>query len=453
MRLLDHDEPIDPEIAASLDAIDAVLAGEPVGAEYAELAEIALLLTAERPPVPPAFAESMDRRVAHRFATVVAPARPGGRKRRRFSVGFWQSAGALSAGVAAIVGIAIVLGGHNGASSGSSSSASFAESTSASAASSAPSTAGGSAASSSSSSGAGSASGSAAHGAPAQRNAFTPATVPSQKSAAGAPSSSAGTTSSQALSANGAVGAGGSTSGAPALPPPTTGRKVVQSAQLQLAAPSNRVDNVAQEVYDVIGSLNGIVESSTVTQTGGLDGSANFELSVPSGSIGQAMSRLSSLTYASVLSRTDATQDITDQYGAAKRALGDARTLRTSLLKQLASATTTEQIDSLKAQIRDAEASISSDEATLGRLNHQVGFSQVAVQINARSTPTPVTQHSTGFGISRAAHDAGRVLTVAAGVALIALAALTPIALVAALVWWVGAALRRRRREQALDSA
>ena len=49
MRLLDHDEPIDPEIAASLDAIDAVLAGEPVGAEYAELAEIALLLTAERP--------------------------------------------------------------------------------------------------------------------------------------------------------------------------------------------------------------------------------------------------------------------------------------------------------------------------------------------------------------------------------------------------------------------
>ena len=31
MRLLDH-EPIDPEIAASLDAIDAVLAGEPVEA-------------------------------------------------------------------------------------------------------------------------------------------------------------------------------------------------------------------------------------------------------------------------------------------------------------------------------------------------------------------------------------------------------------------------------------
>ena len=156
---------------------------------------------------------------------------------------------------------------------------------------------------------------------------------------------------------------------APTLQPPTTGRKVVQSAQLQLAAAPNRIDDVAQEVYDVIGSLNGIVESSTVTETGGSDGSANFQLSVPSGSLGQAMSRLSSLSYASVLSRTDATQDITDQYGAAKRALADARALRTSLLKQLASATTTEQIDSLKAQIRDAEASISSDQATLNRLN------------------------------------------------------------------------------------
>ena len=68
MRLLDHDEPIDPEKAASLDAIDAVLAGEPVDARYADLAEIALLLSAERPTMPPEFSRSMDERVARRFA-------------------------------------------------------------------------------------------------------------------------------------------------------------------------------------------------------------------------------------------------------------------------------------------------------------------------------------------------------------------------------------------------
>ncbi len=407
MRLLDHDEPIDPEVAASLDAIDAVLAGEPVDARYAELAEVALLLSADRPQVPPMFAQSMDARVAGRFAPDAAPPL---RRRRWLTKGFFEATGALTAGVALIVALIVLVGGHTGSSSISSMSSS-----SAAASAPAPSSGAGSAASGTSS---------------------TPATSAPRSAAQG---SSATNQSSSAA--------------APGLQPPTTGRKVVQSAQLQLAAPPDRIDEVAQQVYDVIGGLGGIVLNSTVTQTGGSDGYAQFELSVPSGSLGQAMSRLSSLSNATVVSRTDATQDITDQYGAAQRALADARALRTSLLKQLSTATTTEQIDSLKAQIHDAEASISSDQATLNRLNHQVGFSQVSVQINARRTPVPVSHGSGGFGVGQAAHDSGRVLTVAAGVALIALAALTPVALVAALLWWMGSAVRRRRREQALDSA
>jgi hypothetical protein len=47
------------------------------------------------------------------------------------------------------------------------------------------------------------------------------------------------------------------------------------------------------------------------------------------------------------------------------------------LLKQLANATTAAQIQSLTAQIHDAEASISSDEATLRALNNQIDFSKV----------------------------------------------------------------------------
>jgi hypothetical protein len=226
---------------------------------------------------------------------------------------------------------------------------------------------------------------------------------------------------------------------------------VVQGAQLNLTAAPSRIDDVAQEIYNLIGQVNGIVQNSSVTQ-GGPGGNASFELSVPSGSLGQTMTALSSLSYAQVVSRTDSSQDITDQYGAATRALADARALRTSLLKQLANAVTTEQIDSITAQIHDAEASISSDQAALSGLNHQVNYSQVYVSVQAKAVPPPVTHGNGGFTIGKAAHDAGHVLTVVAGVALIALAALTPIALVVALAWWVGAALRRRRREQALDS-
>ena len=406
MRLLDHDEPIEPEIAASLDAIDAVLAGEPVDARHADLAEIALLLSSERPEIPTAFAQSMDQRLARRFAP--APAKVS-RRRRWPSAGFWEATGALTAAVALLAAIVVVAGRGHGASSASTSSAAA---TAASTSASRP---------------------------PAGRSASTPRS-----------SASSGAASQPALVPP--AGQSSSPSGSPPLQPPTSGRKVVQGAQLSLAAPPNRIEDVAQQVYDVIGGLNGIVENSTVTQTGGPDGYAEFQLSVPNASLGQAMSRLSSLNYAAVLSRTDQSQDITDAYGAAQRRLADARALRTSLLQQLASATTTEQVDSLKAQIHDAEASISSDQATLARMDQQVNFSQLSLEITARSTPAPVSHGGGGFGIGRAAHDAGRVLTVAAGVALIALAALTPIALVVALGWWIGSAVKRRRREQALDA-
>jgi Domain of unknown function (DUF4349) len=407
MPLLDQD-PIDPEIAATLDAIDATLAGEPVDGRYAEVAEIALLLASDRPEIPPAFARSMDQKVERRLAAPSASEKP----RKRSWLGAWQAAGGLAAGLAAVVAVVLVAGGGGGASSESSSSA--------------PSLATGTATSAASSAGSASA-------APAQRS-------PHELSAA--PSGSAGNLTASSTTSNGS---------AQPVQPPTTGRKVVQGAQLNLSAAPNRIDNVAQEIYDEIGQVNGIVENSSVTQ-GGPGGYANFQLSVPSATLGQTMTQLSSLTGAQVISRTDSSQDITDQFGAATRALADARALRTSLLKQLATATTTEQIDSLKAQIHDAEASISSDQATVNRLNHEVNYSEVYVTVQARTPPAPVSHGDGGFTLGKAAHYAGRVLMVAAGVALIAIAALAPVALLIALAWWVAAATARRRRERALDS-
>lgn len=205
----------------------------------------------------------------------------------------------------------------------------------------------------------------------------------------------------------------------------------------------------------MVGQVQGIVTSSMVTATNGPGGYAEFQLSIPSAMLPQAMASLSTLRYARVASRTDTTQDVNDQYQTDVRALADARALRTSLLRQLANAVTQAQIDSLTARIHDAEASISSDEATLRGLNHQINYSQVSLTINGGPVPVPlpVPSKSGGFGIGQAAHDAGRVLTVAAGIALIGAAGLVPLALLGALAWWVASAVRRRRREQALDLA
>jgi hypothetical protein len=431
-----EDTPIDPEVAAALDAIDATLAGEAVDPAHAELAELALLLSAGRPQPDPAFAASLDEQVAWRFAAD-GPSAP--RRRRTWWVlsPAW-GAGVVAAAAAGVVAVVLATGGGGGhplldGKSGIPQSLYNARSTSSSGAS-----ASGASASGTSSSGASSASS-------APYRAF----VPAPKHGSVAALSSVGRPAVKQPPVLGSV----VTSAAGAPTPPSSGRKIVQSAQLSLNAPPPRIDAVAQEVFNVVGSQNGYVRHSTVTASGGANAYAQFSLSVPSGNLAQTMSQLSQLKYASVVSRTDTTQDVNNQYVGDVRRLNDAKALRTALLKRLAQAVTTEQIDSLNQQIHDADQAISADQATVNNLNHQVDFTQIVVTINGALIAPKRHHGATGFSLGKATHDAGRVLTVAAGVALITLAGLVPVALLAALGWWVTTAIRRRRREQALDVA
>src|SRR5437879_3658630 len=100
MRRLDE-TPMDPEITASLDAIDATLLGAPVDPEYAELAELALLLVAERPKMDQPVARSLDERVERRF--VARTPRPN---RWRW---WMASAGGLAAAGVAAVAVVVAL--------------------------------------------------------------------------------------------------------------------------------------------------------------------------------------------------------------------------------------------------------------------------------------------------------------------------------------------------------
>jgi hypothetical protein len=233
--------------------------------------------------------------------------------------------------------------------------------------------------------------------------------------------------------------------------------KQIQSAQVSLTTLNQHVDQVAQEVFNVVGTEHGSVLSSHITSatsnSGG--GYASFSLSIPTNNLQDAMTQLSRLHYAAVSSRTDASQNVSNQYNADQRQLADAKALRSSLLKQLQTAYTESAIDSIKAQLKLAEQQINSWQSTLGALNHRISYSNVTVQINAGGLPVvPVTHHHTSsFTIGGAGHDALRVLVVAAGVALIALAVALPVGLVAALLVWLWVWLRQRRREHALDAA
>ncbi len=399
-----------PEVIEALEAIDATLAGEAVDPCHAELAELALLLRAERPDVPLAFSAEMDQRVRERFARRAA-AKPAPRPRRPWLL-------APAAGLAASIVVAVVIVVSEGGSSPVRQNAAIA------------------------------ASGTARTPAPAVSTPNLPApahqAAPRQSAAALSVNAASSTAAripapSAATSLRGAI-----------IEPLPNGRRVIHGGQLALSTAPSRIETVAQEVFQVAGQAGAIVQNSTVTASQGPGAYAQFQLSIPSGSLPQAMASLSTLPYAHVASRTDTTQDVNNQYLGDVRALADARSLRAALLRQLSNATTQAQIDSLTARIHDADASISSDEAALRSLNHQIGFSQVTVTINAAAAPVPV-HHGGGFTLSKAAHDAGRVLTVAAGVALIGAAALVPFGLLAALGWWVRTLVLRRRREHALD--
>jgi Domain of unknown function (DUF4349) len=381
MRRADEFPP-DDEMLATLEVIDATLAGEPVDPEHAELAELALILADDRPRPAPQFAARLDQRVQERFER---PARSRPWRRLTFAP-------------AALVVLASTIAAVFVLSSGGS-------------------------------------------GTPVRR---TLTAAPSSAASSSAASSSAASSSAVAQKRL-------SVAASPPPAPAPNGHRIVQSAQLSLSTTPGRIEQVAQQIFDVVGAARGDVSHSTVTAAGGNGGFADFQLSVPSATLPQTMAQLSRLRGANVVSRTDATQDIGGSFVSANRRLADARALRTALLRQLSSAVTTQQVDSLRARIRDAEASIASDLATLRTLRRQVGFSQISITISSSPGSHPVA--AGGFTLGKAAHDAGRVLTVVAGVALIALAVLLPISVVAALVVFMWLVFRRRRREQALDLA
>jgi hypothetical protein len=442
MRRPDN-QPLDPVTQSELDAIDATLRGDAVEPVYAELAEIALMLQAERPPAPrDEFARELDARVARRFQPDDAASRPDRSSSTR-GVGrvtaFIRRPAVVVSTVAAAMLAALVIFVAPNVHSGSDLQAGLATSTTAS--------------SSGSSAGATSSKAVTVRHSSIQANSSAGSTG---KHSYGATLGSASTPHGRA--ANKATTNGnsfGSVSGAPAMPnSPLSGRKVKQSTQVELSARNGRVNTVSQELFNMAAAESAVVESSHVSSDAGTTGNsyATFTLSVPDGNLQAMMDKLSSLQYASVVSRQQSTQDVTDQYNADKRALADAQALRTSLLKQLQNAYTTSAIDSLKAQIKDAETQISSGQNRLNQLDHATSYTTVSVQINADNAP--IAHHkSSGFTIGRGAHDGLHVLVVAAAVALIVLAVLIPVALIAALLAWIGFWVRQRRREQALDQS
>jgi hypothetical protein len=223
---------------------------------------------------------------------------------------------------------------------------------------------------------------------------------------------------------------------------------VESNAQLTLGAASDDVPDVADGAIDVTHRYGGIVVSSQVTH-GDSGARASLDLAIPSARLPQALADLSDLAH--VQSSSEGSVDITAPTVAARKRLAKAEARLASLRRKLAAAvasgdTVREAV--LRRRISAASVDVARAHSALHDLRRRAGLARVSVAVTSEGVGTAST-----WTFGDAMHDAGRVLTVMAGVLLVMAAVAGPLALLALLAWLAARALRRWQRERSLDEA
>jgi hypothetical protein len=211
---------------------------------------------------------------------------------------------------------------------------------------------------------------------------------------------------------------------------------------MTLAAPADEVQDVTNEAITVVESNRGVVESS---QTSGTDDQARatLQLVIPTRTLDITLDQLSDL--ADVKSLSEGTVDITRPFVDAKDELAGLRAERVALINQIQAADTEEELDQLRARLDVLLNTIAQAEADFDNIQRRAALSNVTLQITSEGADEG------DWSFDEAIDDAGRVLEVGAGIALIAGAVLLPLALVGAIIYFVMSAARNRARERALD--
>lgn len=223
-------------------------------------------------------------------------------------------------------------------------------------------------------------------------------------------------------------------------------RAVERSAELVLAADPADVADDSADVFEAVHAHNGIVlRSSTREGEPGVAG-ARFELLIPSGKLSDALAALSQID--EVRSRHEATADITAPTVNVGELLQDSKARIDSLLAQLEAAETESEREAVETELRQERRHRARLRSQLQHLQRRADLSRVLVRIE-----TGASEDSSGGGawsVDDALDYAGRVLTVAAAITVVALAVFGPIALIALLAWLSHRAWVRRERRRAL---
>ena len=225
-------------------------------------------------------------------------------------------------------------------------------------------------------------------------------------------------------------------------------RAVERSAEIVLAAEPGDVGEDSSEVFEVVHAHDGIVMSSSTREGKPGQAGARFELLLPSDDLGDSLAALSAID--EVRSRHEATTDITAPTVDTAELLRDSQARIDSLLAQLESAETEGEREAVEAELQQERRHRARLRASLQHLEHRASFSRVLLRIETGGAEEPSSGGGT-WGVGDALDDAGKILAVAAAVAVVGLAILGPVALIALLAWLSHRAWVRRERRRVLS--
>lgn len=229
-----------------------------------------------------------------------------------------------------------------------------------------------------------------------------------------------------------------------------TRRSVERASQIVIGTKPGDVGEASSKVFETVHSYDGIVLNSATQNGSGTEAEASFELLIPSGKVGDAMAAFSRI--GEVVNRHETTTDITAPTVGASERLQDSQARTEGLLAQLAEATTETEREVVEAELAAERRHAAHLKAKLADLHRRANLSHVSVRIvSGEGAVSPQgADEDESWGIGTALDDAGHLLSVAAGVTIVALAVLAPLLLLLVLAWLAGRAWTRRARERAL---
>jgi hypothetical protein len=402
-----EDRTLDTKAEDELKAMEAGLAGRPVDAEFAEFAELAADLKAGRPKPDEVFAAELDRAVADGFPpewSDDAARRPDrglfGRIAERFG-GRREALAPLATAAAGLLVVVVAAGitlgdGRSG---------------------------------------------------PGADGAADSSAVQSP-TADGAASAESG---AKALSADLAIPSSQGRLGIPAIPAQAgsaagvENRRVARDVKITLATPPEDLQETSNRIVEVADSYNGIVMRSSVSDGDDGNAGARFTLMIPSGRVEAAVAELSGV--ADLRSRSQQAVDVTAPTLSTRDRLKTARARVESLLVELAGSETEEARVIVERRLRNARRTVSFLSTRLERLDRQVALTPVNVVVEAEDGSGSGVS---GWDLGDAIEDAGNLLAISAGVALIALAIAIPVGLMVLVALAINRAWLRRSRDRAL---